>query len=290
MSNPVIQSYDGHRSQWGEGPVWWNEALLYVDIVGHTINRLNCESGEVHTWGVEEEVGCVVPTIQGKFAYAGDSGFIIFDPETNEKTRLGNPENDLIPANRFNDGKCDPRGRFWAGSISRIKKEGTANLYQLDHAHDIHLKLEGLTNSNGICWSADHKIFYHIDTPTRRICAFDFNLETGTIANRRLVVDTEAQGFDSSPDGMTIDTNGNLWVAFCHGGCVGSFNPNNGATLERIELPCLETTACTFGGPKLDRLFVTTGIHKDIQEPDAGKVFVIDGLGVKGLPAFPYRG
>ena len=89
---------------------------------------------------------------------------------------------------------------------------------------------------------------------------------------------------------MTIDADGNLWVAFCHGACVTCFEASTGKQLRKIELPCLETTACAFGGPNLDRLFVTTGIHSKIEEPDAGKVFVIDGLGVKGVPAFAYQG
>ena len=104
------------------------------------------------------------------------------------------------------------------------------------------------------------------------------------------MVDTAAHGYNSSPDGMTIDADGMLWVAFCHGACVVRFNPQTDKELQRVDLPCIETTACAFGGENLDRLFVTTGIKADLDEPDAGKVFVIDGLGVKGVPAFAFKG
>jgi sugar lactone lactonase YvrE len=125
---------------------------------------------------------------------------------------------------------------------------------------------------------------------TKQIRAYDYDNASGAISNATIAVDTGDHGYASSPDGMTIDANGNLWVAFCHGGCVTCFDPTAGKELRKVELPCLETTACAFGGPNLDRLFVTTGIHSKLEEADAGKVFVIDGLGVQGVPAFAYKG
>ena len=116
-----------------------------------------------------------------------------------------------------------------------------------------------------------------------------YGREISNDSDASIAVDTFAHGFRDSPDGMTIDTDGNLWVAFCHGGCVACFDPSSDKLLNRVDLPCVETTACTFGGPDLNRLFVTTGIHKSIKEPNAGKVFVIDGLGARGMPAFEYR-
>lgn len=284
-----MKSFSNHLSKWGEGPVWWGNTLLYVDIEGHTINRLSPEDSTVETWNVGERVGCVVPTTEGTFIYAGDSGYVHFDPKSGAKTALGNPEAELAPNNRFNDGKCDPIGRLWAGTISLAKITGTANLYCLDANMQIEKKLTGLTNSNGICWSADNERLYHIDTPTKQIKVYEYDSDKGSIGNPHVVVDTEALGIEGSPDGMTIDTKGNLWVAFCHGGCVVCFDPSKGSVVLKIELPCLETTACTFGGPNLDQLFVTTGIHKRIEEVDAGKVFVIEGLGVNGLPAVPFK-
>jgi sugar lactone lactonase YvrE len=131
---------------------------------------------------------------------------------------------------------------------------------------------------------------YYIDTPTRKVRAYEYDDASGEIGSSEVALDTEAKGYGSSPDGMTIDANGNLWIAFCHGGCVVCFDPRSGDQLHKVDLPCVETTACAFGGPNLDRLFVTTGLHKTLKEPDAGRVFVIDGLGVQGVPAFCYLG
>ena len=123
MQKLSIQPISKHVSKWGEGPVWWKDHLVYVDIEGHCLNRLNPDNGEVTSWNVREAVGTVVPTSDGKFAYAGSSGFVLFDPRTNTKTPMGNPESTMASAIRFNDGKCDPLGRFWAGSISLKKQE-----------------------------------------------------------------------------------------------------------------------------------------------------------------------
>ena len=290
MPAPKIQTVGTRVSRWGEGPVWWENSLVYVDIEGHALIRLDVDSCEETIWDVGERIGTVVPQERGGFLYAGDTGIIAFDPETGTKQRLADPEPEKRAANRFNDGKCDPSGRFWAGTISLIKKTGDAALYMLDTNGTLHLKIDEVTNSNGICWSPDATKLYYIDTPTKQIRAYNYSSDSGNIQNPSIAVDTTVHGLKDSPDGMTIDTNGNLWVAFCHGGCVACFDPLSNKLLDRIDLPCVETTACTFGGPELNRLFVTTGIHKSIKEPDAGKVFVIDGLGVSGLPAFSYKG
>ncbi|MEN8733552.1 MAG: SMP-30/gluconolactonase/LRE family protein [Lentimonas sp.] len=290
MADYTITTIGNQISQWGEGPIWWKDSLLYVDIEGKKLIKLDPESQKETVWELDERIGTVVPTQGDDVLYAGDTGYIRFNTTTSETTNLGDPEAELRATNRFNEGKCDPAGRFWAGSISTVKNKGTANLYCLDTDGTVSLKLSDLTNSNGICWSADAETMYHIDTPTQQIRAFDYDQRTGEIGNARMVIDTVAKGYASSPDGMTIDANGNLWVAFCHGGCVVCFNPDKGKQLLRVDLPCIETTACAFGGPNLDRLFVTTGIKPGPDEPDAGKVHVVDGLGVRGVPAFAYKG
>lgn len=290
MSKPNIQAIGSRISKWGEGPIWWKERLFYVDIERHALVQLDLETNEEVCIDVGERIGTIVPREKGGFIYAGDSGIIDFDPITDTKHTLADPESDKRGTNRFNDGKCDPAGRFWAGTISLIKKVGDAALYMLDTEKQLHVKINEVTNSNGICWSPDAKKLFYIDTPTKQVRAYDYDLENGDIANASIAVDTLANGFRDSPDGMTIDTDGNLWVAFCHGGCVACFDPLANKLLNKIDLPCVETTSCTFGGPEMDRLFVTTGLHKSIKEPDAGKVFVIDDLGVNGLPAFPFKG
>jgi sugar lactone lactonase YvrE len=289
--NPTIRTIGQQVSTWGEGPIWWNQQLLYVDINGKQLKRIDPKTEEERVWEIGERIGTVVPTEDPDVViYGGDTGFVRFNLETLEKTPLADPEPELRGKNRLNDGKCDPHGRFWAGSISLVKETGTANLYCMDTDGTVSLKIPKVTNSNGICWSLDTKTMYYIDTPTQQVRAYDFNAASGEISNERVAVDTAAHGYASSPDGMTIDTEGMLWIAFCHGACVTRFNPKTDKELRSVELPCLETTACAFGGEHMDRLFVTTGIKAGLEEADAGKLFVIDGLGVQGVPSFPYKG
>ena len=151
------------------------------------------------------------------------------------------------------------------------------------------LEVSGVTNSNGICWNASRTEMFYIDTPTLKVVAYEYQDQTGKLGGSRVAVNFKDLKLEGSPDGMTIDKKGMLWVALCHGGAVVQVNPDSGELLQKVELPCVETTACAFGGENLDRLFVTTGIHKTLTEKDAGKIFVIDGLGVSGVPAFPYR-
>ena len=290
MSEISVSTIGSRVSKWGEGPIWWQDKLIYVDIEGHALIELKPEGGTETVYEMGERIGTVVPRVNGGYICAGDSGIYTFDPKTGEKNNLADPEADKRPHNRFNDGKCDPSGRFWAGTISLVKNIGDANLYCLDANHDLELKVSEVTNSNGICWNAAADTMYYIDTPTRQVRAYDFDNASGNITNARVVVDTEAAGYDSSPDGMTIDAEDMIWVAFCHGGCVVRFDPSSGENLQQVDIPAAETTACAFGGPNLDRLFVSTGINRGLDEPKAGRVFAIDGLGVKGVEAFAYSG
>ncbi len=273
------------RSQWGEGPVWWQGVLYYVDIEGHQVHRYDPADGSEKSWDVGERVGTVVPRESGGLVIAGDHGISLLDTATGALTPIVDPEQDL-PDNRFNDGKCSPDGRFFAGTISLVKKTGSAKLYRLDPDFTLHEAFGPVTNSNGIVWSADGKTVFYIDTPRKEVLAFDY--EEGHLRNLRSVISTAH--LEASPDGMAADVEGNLWIAFCHGGGVICFSPESGAELGRIELPCLETTACAFGGPDLADLYVTTGIHKSIVEEHAGRLFVIRGLGVQGQAANAFAG
>jgi sugar lactone lactonase YvrE len=273
------------RCIWGEGPLWWNHALYFVDIEGRLVHRLDPASGSSKSWDCGQRVGTVVPRARGGLVIAGDHGFAFLDEDSGALTPIADPESHL-PDNRFNDGKCSPDGRFFAGSISLTRQTGAAKLYRLDPDLSVHPAFAPVTTSNGIVWSTDGGTCYYIDTPRREVLAFDYL--NGSLLNPRRAFATGH--IDASPDGMAIDADGNLWIAFCHGGCVSCFDPANGDELHRIAIPCLETTACAFGGPGLDELFVTTGIHKTASEEHGGRLFVIRGLGVRGVPAFPFAG
>ena len=280
-----IEPVGNSCSQWGEGPIWWHDALYFVDIEGHLVHRFDPADGGEKSWDVGQRVGTVVPRESGGLVIAGDHGLFFLDEESGQLTAIADPEADK-PDNRFNDGKCSPDGRFFAGTISLVRKTGDARLYRLDPDLTLHEAFGPVTTSNGIVWSADGKTVFYIDTPRREVLAFDY--EAGHLRNLRGVVSTAH--LDASPDGMAMDADGNLWIAFCHGGCVACFDPETGAELRRIELPCLETTACAFGGPDLADLYVTTGVHKSVAEEHAGRLFVIRGLGVRGLPANAFAG
>jgi len=273
------------RSQWGEGPIWWNNSLYYVDIEGQLVHRYQPDSGKETSWNVGQRVGTVVPRESGGLVIAGDHGFSFLDEESGSVKAIADPESDK-PDNRFNDGKCSPDGRFFAGTISLIKKTGDAKLYRLDADLTVHEAFGPVTNSNGIAWAADRKTVFYIDTPRREVLAFDD--EDGHLRNLRTAFSTSH--IDASPDGMTIDSKGHLWIAFCHGGCVSCFDPATGDELHRIAIPCLQTTACAFGGPDLKDLYITTGVHKTAKEEHAGRLFVIRGLGIQGVPANAFAG
>ncbi|MDG1356632.1 MAG: SMP-30/gluconolactonase/LRE family protein [Akkermansiaceae bacterium] len=289
-----IELTGSHRAQWGEGPIWWQNRLIYVDIEAGQLLEYDPVSGRESNWDVSAHIGrigTVVPRAfngpEGNLIIAGDKGIHFFDQQTNKSVPICDPEAD-ISENRFNDGKCSPDGRFFAGTISTIKKTGSATLYRLDTDLSLHPAYKGVTNSNGIVWSQDQSICYYIDTPRREILAFDYDPETGELSGQRSAVSTS--NISASPDGMTIDSGDNLWVAFCHGSCVICYDPNTGKQLHRIDFPCMETTACAFGGENLDELFVTTGIHNSVKEADAGRLFRVTGLGVSGVPSHSFHG
>lgn len=282
----TVEPISNIHSQWGEGPIWWQGALYFVDIEGHRVHRFDPASGSEKSWDIGQRVGTVAPRESGGLVVAGDHGLFFLDEETSGLTAIADPEPDK-PDNRFNDGKCAPDGRFFAGTISLVKKTGDARLYRLDPDLTLHEAFGPVTNSNGIAWSTDGKTVYYIDTPRQEVLAFDYEPD-GHLRNLRSVVSTAH--IAASPDGMALDAEGNLWIAFCHGACVACFSPVTGEELRRIPLPCLETTACAFGGPGLADLYVTTGVHKSVVEEHAGRLFVIRGLGVAGVPANAFAG
>ncbi len=282
-----METYDvvgNYRSQWGEGPIWFNGALTYVDIEKHNVVRYSACGQEEQVWNVAERVGTVVPRAGGGMVIAGDKGFSFLE-ENGDVRAIADPEPEKTN-NRFNDGKCSPDGYFFAGTISLVKETGDARLYRLSKDLEVKEMFEPVTNSNGLAWTQSGDTMYYIDTPRGEVLAFDY--ANGELSGARSVIDTKH--IQASPDGMTIDERGNLWVAFCHGACVAAFDPATGKEIHRVELPCLETTACAFGGENLSDLYVTTGVHKSEVEEHAGRLFKVSGLGVSGVPSLDFAG
>lgn len=287
ISTPGPEPVGTHVSKWGEGPLWQRDRLLYVDIEAHKVLAYYPATGEEKVWGVKERVGTVVPRQQGGLVIAGDLGLSYLDETLGYVTHIADPEA-AIDTNRFNDGKCDAAGRFWAGTMHLgPRREPTASLYCLHPSLRVERKFGPVTVSNGIVWTADNATMYYIDTPRRNVLAFDFDLTSGRISRERIAFSTADH--EGSPDGMTIDDHDRLWIAFCHGSAVKCFEPKTGAVLAEVRLPCREVTACAFGGPELTDLYITTGTPGDNIEALAGRVFV-SRTNVHGVPSHSFAG
>ena len=278
----------------GEGPVWdaANNCIYWVDIIPGHIHRYTLTSQKHDTFSVGQMVGAVVPRKGGGLVAALQNGFAFVDFDHKTVTHIADPEAHL-PGNRFNDGKCDPAGRFWAGTMPLNEKDPSGNVYMLDTDLRVTQKITGVTISNGMAWAADHKTFYYIDTPIRCVVAYDYAIATGAITNKRVVVDVHTeQGY---PDGMTIDNNGMLWIAFFGGWQVAQFNPTTGEKLQSIALPAANITCPTFGGPGLNDLYITSATKElsageKIKQPQAGCLFVIKDMEVGGAVVWEFGG
>ena len=218
------------------------------------------------------------------------TGIHRLDTATGRLTLLVNPL--TAPSLRFNDGKCDPAGRFWVGTFDLAQRPHAGTLYRLDPDGRLHVMLRGITNSNGIAWSRDRATMYYIDTPTRTVQAFDYDNATGALARGRVVVRFAAGA--GWPDGMTLDAAGHLWVALWGGGAVHCHDPGTGALLQIVAVPAPFTSSCAFGGPQLRTLYITSargGLSEEQARafPLSGDVFAAEP-GASGVPAEFYRG
>lgn len=277
----------------GEGPSWDTRRgrLFWVDIIEGRIHVYDPVSQSTQAIDIGQMVGAVAPRRNGGLILATHHGFASLDLDSGLLTPIADPECKL-PRNRFNDGKCDPAGRFWAGTMNMDWLAGKSSLYCLDTNGTVRRVVEGVTCSNGIAWSVDRSTMYYIDTFQQRVDAFDYNVGTGDIANRRtVIVVPEAWG---KPDGMTIDADGMLWIALWGGGCVSRWNPGCGVLVQRIPIPASLVSSCAFGGKNLDELYVTTARVRMTEEqlsrqPHSGGLFRIRG-GLQGMPSVEFGG
>lgn len=279
------------KASLGEGPIWDHEKkfLYWIDIINKEIRIFDPNSGSERIIKTEQSPGTVVKGTNERLVLAFENGFYFLDLETEKVSFIADPESD-IPDNRFNDGKCDPAGRFWAGTVG--EEAGKAGLYCLDTDLSVTKKIENVTISNGIVWNVDTKKMYYIDTPTNEVWGFDYDLKTGNISKKEVVVNIPKD--EGHPDGMTIDSEGMLWVAHWSGWRVSKWDPTAGKKLDEIKVPVSQVTACAFGGYALDELYITTAriglSDKDLKEqPDAGGLFCVK-TDVKGIPAYKFKG
>jgi sugar lactone lactonase YvrE len=267
-----------------EGPVWsdrWG-GLRWVDMLAGDVLSMDAD-GTVRRTHVGRVAAALRPRRGGGAVIAVERGFTLEDAD-GALTPLDPVWSD--PGVRMNEGGCDPDGRFWCGSMAYDQTAGAAALYRLDPDGSVHTELEGVTVSNGLDWSPDGTLAYYDDTATHRVDVFDYDRDTGLTGRRPFVRLPE----DGNPDGLTVDGEGGVWVALFGGGAVHRYTPA-GVLDVVIEVPTPQVTACTFGGPRLDQLFVTTsreGMGPD-DDPLAGSLFRAD-VGGPGRPVREFAG
>ena len=274
------------KSLLGEGAFWdhQEQRLYWVDIEGKKLHLFDPTEKKNISFDMPSRIGTVVPIDKKEAVVALEDGIFTVSIKDGTLTRLSDVES-TMDYNRFNDGKCDPNGNLWVGSMHLAQSEPKANLYKVNGLGDASVMLDSVTISNGIVWTKDQKTMYYIDTPTGQIRAFDFDVKNSTISNERVaVIIPESVGFG---DGMTIDAEDKLWVGLWNGNAVARFDPVSGKLMEKIAVPAHNVTSCSFGGPNFETLYITTSSLDMTEEekkafPLAGSLFKVNP-GVKGV-------
>ena len=273
----------------GEGPVWNpdEQALYWVDIVRKQLQCWHPETNTYKSWTLPSEIGSYALRESGGAIVALRDGFHFFDLETAELSAIHDPEPDQS-RNRFNDGKCDRQGRFWAGTMGSGDTP-TSAFYRLDAGLECQTMRTGVGTSNGLGWSPDNKTMYYTDSPLHTIFAFDFDTVTGTLSRERIFAEVK----DGFPDGLTVDSEGHVWSATWDGWRINRFAPD-GTLVAEIEMPVQRPTSCMFGGKNFDELFITSASvglsdEEKSKQPEAGHVFQLE-TEVKGLPEPKFAG
>jgi len=293
--DPAVEIAVAAPSFLGESPVWHptEQVLYYCDIPACTLNRFDAATGELTHWTFDSEIGSCAPMLDGGMLLAARNGLWRFDPVTAERSLLAPAPYDL-KVERFNDGKCDPQGRFWAGTVREPRDPPLAALYCFDHG-ELTPRANGIAVSNGLAWSPDGRTMYWSDTQTHRIFAFDFDGANGALSGRRVLAefplrqpDQPLSAYGGRPDGAAVDVEGNYWVAMFEGQRLLCLSPQ-GVTLREVPLPVRCPTMPCFGGPDLQTLFITTSRRgrqaaELAEQPWAGCVLSLR-VDVPGLPA-----
>ena len=287
-----VSHITGTAARLGEGSIWdFEHGFLYwIDIQGKKYHTYHPSGKRHQTYEMGKLIGTIVPESEHTAIVALQDGVYRHDRRTDKLEFLGKPSS-LGEDERFNDGKCDPAGRLWVGSMKTRGKSGGSFLYRMDADNNFTEMIGSVSISNGIAWSLDGTKMYYIDTPTRKVMEYQYSAADGSISQARIaVMVADSLGH---PDGMTIDSGGKLWVAMWGGSSVCQFDPENGRLLQRIMVPARNVTSCAFGGKKLDQLFITTAMGPETEEeksrfPNAGGLFVCIP-GVKGVPGNAFR-
>lgn len=281
----VIRTVIEASSRVGEGPVWHQDRLHWVDILAGQVHVSDLSSGSTTTITVPTWIGAAVPMRGGGHVAATREGYAQIIDGT-----LIDVDPFLPEGIRMNDAKCDPLGRFWAGSCAEDFTRGAGALHRLEADWSRTTLIEGLTQPNGLGWSPDASTFYLIDTQDLAVYAYPHDPDSGTLGERRVLArfDLERDGY---PDGLAVDAEGCLWIAMWAGSAVLRVSPD-GEVVRRLAMPVQQASSCAFVGPALADLCVTSATEGLAVEADAadGSVFLVTGLGVTGAPVSTFAG
>ncbi len=282
------------RASLGEGPLWdvSEQRLYWIDSFGNKVHRCDAAGGERRSWNVPENIGSMALREQGGAICSLRNGFHSLDFADGAVELIIDPEPDNQKV-RMNDGKVDRQGRFVAGYMDDGEKDPIARLYRLNTDHSLHELDSGIICSNGPCWSKDGKTFYFADSFKKTIYAYDYDTVNGEVSNKRSFANFEKLGLSGVPDGATVDEEDHIWSAEVFRGRLVRLSPD-GKIDRLVGLPVESTTSLTFGGADLDIAYVTSmarpigGVAPP--EREAGGVFAVHGLGVRGLPEPRFAG
>ena len=280
------------KADLGECPVWSvaEQVLYWVDINAPALNRFDSATGENTVMRMPESIGCFALRSRGGFVVALRGGIWLARPDGTLERKVAEAPYD--PAHhRFNDGRCDRQGRFWAGFMNEKRDANSAALVRVDRDYRVTTVLRDMMISNGLAWSPDGRTMYHTDTPTRIVHAYDFDAVSGAPANRRVL--THFAHATDRPDGAAVDSEGCYWTAFYGGGKVARVSPA-GAVLAEFPIAAMCPTMCAFGGPDLKTLYVTSARQSRTAEelarlPASGGLFAM-AVTVPGLPEPAFAG
>ncbi len=288
-----IEKVCGIRCKLGEGPCWdgSNQILYWIDIIKKNIHSFNFNNNKTKTINLEKYIGSIGLRRNGGIVAALQDGFYFIDEKTGEAELIKRVK-DNSDHKRFNDGKIDALGNFWAGTVSYDEEQPIGILYCLKSDFKLLKFFNGITISNGITWSSDNKKMYYIDTPTMKVDIFDFNIESNYLGNRKIAFEIPKDiGY---PDGMTIDIEDKLWIAHWGGHKVCRWDPITKKIIEIIKIPVKRVSCCTFGGKDLSELFITTasvGFTENLTdniERDSGCIYKVETK-TKGLESFKFN-
>ncbi|MCA0148406.1 MULTISPECIES: SMP-30/gluconolactonase/LRE family protein [Rossellomorea] len=288
-----VKLFVDSKNTLGESPCWdTNKNLLYwVDIIEKEILKFNPMDRKLQSVKMDQFVGCLSLTDRGRLILGLQQGIYFFNWKSGLLEKVGDPESHL-EENRFNDGKCDSAGRFWAGTTDTLGGvNGKGALYALGSHLRTTKKVENVGTSNGLAWSPCNRFMYFIDTPTKQVVQYRYDVTTGHIECPEVVINfPEGAGF---PDGMTIDEDGMLWIAHWGGKGISRWNPYNGKQLEFIAVPAVNVTSCAFGGPELNEMYITTARTRMTDEqlneyPHAGGVYILK-TNIRGIENFVFQ-